>query len=120
MSAKSDGGAATNKVAYDLKKLLGDLIALPKEAPDQQVCSSGAPDSGDTKWAAAHLNLAPSTLNKMRVFGTGPPFYRLGRAIRYRRRELDDWRDQFRAVSTSEADANLPRSLTRFGTKGSR
>lgn len=63
------------------------------------------------------FSLAPSTLNKMRVFGTGPSFYRLGRAIRYRRGELDDWRDRFRAVSTTEANATLPHSLTTRSTK---
>jgi hypothetical protein len=69
-------------------------------------------ESGNTRWAAAYLNLAPSTLNKARVFGTGPAFFRLGRAIRYRREDLDKWRDRFRATSTTEADATLPRSLT--------
>ena len=69
-------------------------------------------DSGDTKWAAKYLRLAPSTLNKMRLFGTGPAFLRFGRAVRYRREDLDDWRSRFRASSTSEADATLPRSLT--------
>ena len=76
-----------------------------------------AAESGDTRWAAAYLDLAPSTLNKARVYGTGPAFFRLGRAVRYRRGDLDEWRNRFRATSTTEADATLPRSLT-TGTKG--
>lgn len=72
----------------------------------------GATECGDTRWAAAYLDLAPSTLNKMRVFGTGPAFFRLGRAVRYRREDLEEWRDRFRATSTTQADATLPRSLT--------
>ena len=39
-------------------------------------------------------------------------FFRLGRAVRYRREDLDEWRNRFRATSTTEADATLPRSLT--------
>lgn len=86
--------------------------ALVDDAPEQQTCSSGAAISGDTKWAAAYLDLARSTLNKMRVFGTGPAFFRLGRAVRYRREDLEEWRNRFRATSTTEADVTLPRSLT--------
>ncbi len=71
-----------------------------------------APESGNTRWAAAYLDLAPSTLSKARVYGTGPAFFRLGRAVRYRREDLDQWRNRFRATSTTEADATLPRSLT--------
>lgn len=71
-----------------------------------------AAESGNTRWAAAYLDLAPSTLNKMRIFGTGPAFFRLGRAVRYRREDLEEWRGRFRATSTTEADATLPRSLT--------
>ena len=97
MSAKYNSGAASD--------------ALADDAPDQQTCAA---ISGDTKWAAAYVNLAPSTLNKMRVFGTGPAFFRLGRAVRYSRGDLDEWRNRFRATSTTEADATLPRSLTAF------
>ncbi|MEO0871716.1 MAG: helix-turn-helix domain-containing protein [Pseudomonadota bacterium] len=39
--------------------------------------------------AASYLGLAVSTLNKWRVYGGGPRFMRLGRAIRYRQSELD-------------------------------
>jgi hypothetical protein len=69
-------------------------------------------ESGNTRWAADYLDLAPSTLSKMRIFGTGPAFFRLGRAVRYRREDLEEWRNGFRATSTTEADATLPRSLT--------
>jgi hypothetical protein len=77
-------------------------------------------DSGDTKWAARYLNLAYSTLNKARICGTGPAFYRMGRAVRYLRRDLDEWRDRFRATSTTEADAALPHSLTTAEPKRAR
>jgi len=42
-----------------------------------------------TAEAAQLLGLAKSTLNKWRVYGTGPTFIKLGRAVRYRRSDLD-------------------------------
>ncbi|MEL6568289.1 MAG: helix-turn-helix domain-containing protein [Pseudomonadota bacterium] len=41
--------------------------------------------------AASYLGLAVSTLNKWRTYGGGPRFMRLGRAIRYRQSELDNY-----------------------------
>ena len=38
----------------------------------------------DTKAAATILALSESTLEKMRVYGNGPEFLKLGRAVRYR------------------------------------
>ena len=91
--------------------LQDDDLARQRRSMDQKLNASQA-DSGDTKWAASQVDLAPSTLNKMRVYGTGPPFYRLGRAVRYRRLDLEEWRNQFRVASTTEADVRLPKSLT--------
>ena len=40
--------------------------------------------------AAAYLGLAVSTLNKWRCYGNGGPAYvKLGKAVRYRREDLD-------------------------------
>ena len=40
--------------------------------------------------AAAYLGLAVSTLNKWRCYGNhGPAFVKLGKAVRYRREDLD-------------------------------
>lgn len=41
--------------------------------------------------AAAYLRTSPSTLAKRRLQGNGPCFVRLGRAVRYRQADLDDW-----------------------------
>lgn len=41
--------------------------------------------------AAAYLAMAPSTLAKMAVFGTGPTYVKMGRSVRYRRSALDAW-----------------------------
>ncbi|MBG52200.1 MAG: hypothetical protein CML99_07250 [Rhodobiaceae bacterium] len=42
-----------------------------------------------TTEAAAYLGLAISTLNKWRCYGDGPQFVKLGRAVRYKRDDLD-------------------------------
>jgi len=42
-----------------------------------------------THEAARLLGLSPSTLNKWRVYGRGPRFVKLGRAVRYQRTDLD-------------------------------
>jgi excisionase family DNA binding protein len=50
---------------------------------------------------AVYLNISLSTLRKMRDGNPsapeGPPFIRIGRSVRYRRTDLDDWLDQFPA-----------------------
>ncbi|MFL0418411.1 helix-turn-helix transcriptional regulator [Sphingomonas sp. 179-A 4D3 NHS] len=37
------------------------------------------------------LGLSPATLRNMRVKGDGPPFVKMGRAVRYREEDLRDW-----------------------------
>lgn len=57
----------------------------------------------DTDAAAAYIGLARNTLEKMRVFGTGPQYAKLGRAVRYRRADLDQYVTERLVASTSEA-----------------
>lgn len=59
----------------------------------------------DTKAAATHLGLHPNTLEKMRVYGGSPPYCRLGRAVRYRLEDLNDWVAARVVESTSQAQA---------------
>jgi excisionase family DNA binding protein len=51
--------------------------------------------------AAAYLHSSISTLAKLRVYGGGPVFHRIGRAIRYRKADLDQFMELTRASSTS-------------------
>jgi predicted DNA-binding transcriptional regulator AlpA len=55
-----------------------------------------------TPQAALYLGLAVSTLNKWRCFGAGPKFLKLGRAVRYRREDLDSFLMSRQLGSTSE------------------
>jgi excisionase family DNA binding protein len=40
------------------------------------------------------LKVSVRTVRAWRVEGTGPPALRLGRGVRYRRREVDAWLDR--------------------------
>jgi excisionase family DNA binding protein len=41
--------------------------------------------------AAPRMGLAVSTLQKLRVTGGGPRFLKLGRSVRYRSQDIDEW-----------------------------
>lgn len=61
------------------------------------------------KEAAAHLGLSKSTLDKLRHFGGGPRYFKLGRAVVYDVADLDAWRNERAAVSTWQAaNSNIP------------
>ncbi len=42
------------------------------------------------------------TLQKWRVAGYGPEFFKIGRSVRYRRREVNDWIESRRRAHTSQ------------------
>ena len=68
------------------------------------------PVAGDmltTKEAARYLGLAPATLNKWRVYGTGPTFIKLGRAVRYHRSDLDAY-----TASNTHLPIHKPKELS--------
>ena len=56
----------------------------------------------DTRRAASLLGLDHATLQNWRCRGEGPPFIRLGRAIRYRPDDLETWIESHR-VAPGEA-----------------
>jgi hypothetical protein len=57
--------------------------------------------------AATYLGLSVSTLNKLRVFGGGPVFLKLGRRVVYDVVDLDAWRASKRRTSTSDDGSKL-------------
>jgi excisionase family DNA binding protein len=58
-----------------------------------------------TQQAADLLGVSKSFLDKARVKGDGPPFHRIGSAIRYNPVDVYEWANGFRYTSTSCADA---------------
>jgi predicted DNA-binding transcriptional regulator AlpA len=62
-----------------------------------------------TPAAAEYLGIAASTLEKMRVAGTGPVFERVGpRAVVYSTAALDEYLAARRAISTSQQSFGVP------------
>jgi excisionase family DNA binding protein len=55
-----------------------------------------------TKQAARYLGLSHRTLEDWRQTGGGPRFLKLGRAVRYRIRELDQFADERLFANTGE------------------
>lgn len=51
--------------------------------------------------AAHFLCQSVRTIQKWRVTGYGPKFYKSGRSVRYRRRDLLEWGESRRHASTS-------------------
>jgi predicted DNA-binding transcriptional regulator AlpA len=47
------------------------------------------------------LGLAASTLEKARLSGNSPRFLKLGRVVRYRVQDLDEWLEKHVVTSTS-------------------
>ncbi|MGO9543270.1 MAG: helix-turn-helix transcriptional regulator [Rhodomicrobium sp.] len=56
----------------------------------------------DNRGAAAVLGISPSTLNKARMTGDSPPFYKIGGRVVYRLGEIQAWLDTKRRRSTSD------------------
>lgn len=55
------------------------------------------------KQAAAYLGLSKSTMDKLRHFGGGPRYFKLGRSVIYDIADLDAWRNERSATSTWQA-----------------
>ena len=56
------------------------------------------------KEVAHQLGISQRTLERHRVIGTGPRFVRLGRLVRYRMSDLEEWIELSVRRSTSDLD----------------
>ncbi len=54
-----------------------------------------------TPEAASILDISPRTLEKSRSHGDGPPFYKIGRSVKYRKDEVEAWLASRKQTSTS-------------------
>ena len=55
--------------------------------------------------AAEFLGVSVRTLQAWRVRGGGPPYVKIGRAVRYQRRALVSFQEKHTVSSTTQADA---------------
>lgn len=65
------------------------------------------------KQAAQYLSLSKSTLDKLRCFGGGPRYFKLGRAVVYDVVDLDDWKSRRGRTSTWGDNVNVPADAAR-------
>ena len=72
------------------------------------------PDDGylTPREAAEYLRTSTSTLAKRRLYNDEPKFCRIGRAIRYRKSDLDDFMVRTRVKSTSEISDDRRRFMS--------
>jgi predicted DNA-binding transcriptional regulator AlpA len=79
------------------------LNAFQNFHPERSVGSQSADPRADlaAKQAARHLNLSESWLAKRRVNGDGPPYVKLGGAVRYAEASLQQWMKGEQRNSTS-------------------
>jgi len=61
-----------------------------------------------TEQAAQFLGLRPNTLEIWRFRGTGPKFVKLGRAVRYRLADLEDFIQAQTRQKTASRDSQSP------------
>jgi excisionase family DNA binding protein len=54
-----------------------------------------------TRQAASYTGISESTLEKLRVYGGGPPYMRVGRIVVYDADDLDAWLATHKRFSTS-------------------
>lgn len=52
--------------------------------------------------AAEYVGLSKSTLDKLRCYGTGPRYIKLGRAVVYSTADLDDWVAEHRILPAND------------------
>lgn len=62
---------------------------------------------------AERWNISPSTLQKWRVQGKGPAYYKLGRLVRYGIAEILDYERRHRTQCMSEAPEQCEKLLSR-------
>ena len=52
--------------------------------------------------AAQYLGLSYKVLATQRTQGSGPPYYKAGKFVFYKRDDLDEWMDSCRTTSTAQ------------------
>lgn len=60
-----------------------------------------------TQEAAQFLGLSRRTLEKHRVYGTGPLFLKLGGRVVYKTEDLESWAERGKRISTSDPGTGL-------------
>jgi helix-turn-helix protein len=91
------------------RRILKSTTAVPTAMtglPSATQAAAAGPDHlKTTEQTAVVLGFHPGFLAKARLTGTGPRFLKIGRAVRYRRTDVDAWLSDKARNSTSEIRA---------------
>jgi hypothetical protein len=71
--------------------------------------ATGTPHYFNTKEAAGFLRISPRTLEKKRVYGSGPRFRKLGSRVVYALPDLEAWSDANSFAATYECTGTRSR-----------
>jgi len=71
-------------------------------ALDQARAELPAPEYLSTSQAAAYLGFTRKNLEHWRSAGCGPTYFKVGRHVRYGRRDLDAWMGERRLANTAQ------------------
>jgi predicted DNA-binding transcriptional regulator AlpA len=75
---------------------------IARRSPQSSTPLPSAEPLLNTAQAAVVLGFNPSFLAKARLTGAGPRFLKIGRAVRYKRSDIDSWLAGKGRVSTSD------------------
>ena len=91
-------------MAVDIENTINDTTRVAAENAVEDVLRRGlpTPEYMDTSAACIYLALSRQRLEICRCRGGGPPYTKLGNAVRYARRDLDEFMAARRIASTSE------------------
>ena len=96
LGERSSGGPATRGPALDAERSAEEVVV------NETMLT--------TVEAAQYCGLSPRTLEKRRTKQAGPRFVKLGRLVKYRLRDLEEWIAQSVRISTSDrGDGSAPR-----------
>jgi len=86
----------TIKTQNTADRLMGDLKATGASLPRRAI------DLLSPKDAASYIHKSTSSLAKLRVYGGGPGYFKVGRRVFYDIADLDVWLQARRRNSTSD------------------
>ena len=83
------------------------FLRILREAEMQKLISQSTVTCHD---AACIVGLSQSTLAKMRLYGSGPTYCKLGRRVVYRPADLVAWLESRKVQDTTEAEAKFKKA----------
>jgi hypothetical protein len=79
------------------------------------IITSILPRFVDEQGASEITGIPTATLQTKRVRGSGPPFVKVGRSVRYEVDDLVEWMRQLRGTSTADVDQRKARAVKDAG-----